>query len=149
MRDKLFSSRKGRSLRMRILSLESLGKFQPLTARNHIAYVGNRDVAHLRNFVSYFDMMSITQPGNEGLARSVQASYLGRIRGGIKPRIVSATATPPTVINNSVSSYYKNMSFRDFHIKFSHLYRGRFKGRGTYMKHMSMRWRKLKNGIIE
>lgn len=74
----------------------------------------------------------------------------------VKPRLGSINKIKGSSIRlskvlglNSVGELQgiKNMSFKDFHMKFSGKYIGKFKGRGSYMSHMARDWKAIKAGL--
>lgn len=143
-RGEIFSHRRGRFLQKQILQLEEIGKFQPLTSQNYVAYMGGRDVAHLRNYVATVDQMFDVLPVGGYNPKSIGSKYLGFNRYTTFKNS-RASATSPNVASKGIVVH--DISFKQFRSKFGHLFRGRFKGRGNYMKHMSLAWRKYKYGL--
>jgi len=114
-----------------ILGWESRGQFQPITASNYIDYVGGEFNARLLTFNTY-STLQLALPGGSGGKAKPKASKRFRPSGA------SAAGA-----NRTGMKSYIGMSFKEFHMKNSHLFKGKYKGRGTYMTHMSMTWRIL------
>jgi RHS repeat-associated protein len=129
-----------------ILRNESNGVFEPLTSTNAVNYYGEQAL-RLMVYSSFSDMISSVSQGPVGINRSVNSRYLGRFTGNNSVRISPATNTSSTVSGQVSHGYFKNMSFNTFRAKFGHLYRGRFSGKGQYMRQMALSWRKLKAGL--
>lgn len=123
-----------------ILYREEIGFYQPITAGNYIDYAGGELNARLATFSSFLDAISSLDDGGSAGSFRLPRSYRRA-----KASDIRANINLPGVGKNTVL-YYKGMSFKDFHMTNSHLYKGKFRGRGTYMTHMSMDWRRYTLG---
>lgn len=88
--------------------------------------------------------------GNKSVSRSVNARYLGTMnnRARIAPsKNNSDFSLQIKRYGSSGVGNMRRMSFNEFHQKYSYLYKGKFRGRGTYLKHMSMDWRAMRAGL--
>ncbi|MGB0254727.1 MAG: DUF6443 domain-containing protein, partial [Flavobacteriaceae bacterium] len=137
MRNKILSGGSdpiSRELRRR----EYEGWYQPITAKNWLSYIGYHDSAQMLSFTSFFQLM-------DGPSLKVNGSR-------IKSRNRLSTNSSYSVLakrlgfgNGIIPNDVKNMTFRQFHQRFSSQYKGKFKGRGTYMTYMSMDFKMIKN----
>ena len=135
------SSGPGDGILRTILARESRGQYLPLTASNHIDYVGGQTNARLLNFSTYSNLV-LSLPGGSGSGQIKPRAYSGIRPSGARNKL-NTRSSGGTNARSSGPQAYKGMSFKEFHMKNSHLYRGKFRGRGNYMTHMSIDWRKL------
>ena len=86
-------------------------------------------------------------PGPKSIVRGVKPRYLGKKtnEGSLASKAEKINILGAKVKSNSKNP--ANMSWKDFVKNYSHHYKGKFKGRGTYLKFMSMDYKMLKNGL--
>ncbi len=147
MRNKILADGTNDPISRLLLSWEKQGTYQPITAKNYINYVGGHTTAKLLTVNSFMNMMGSVSGGPVGISRSVNPRYLGTRsnRGVLTSGQNFASRISGASINN-ISSL-KNMSWLQFRQQYSHLYRGKFMGRGNYMIFMGMDFRAIKAGL--
>ena len=129
-----------------LLGWEQSGNYQPITASNYISYVGSEKTARLLTVQSFMGMMGSVNGGPSSVSRSVTPRYLGtRTNQGslaARNKISSGIGTSTSTVISP-----KDMNWQQFRQQYSHLYRGQFQGRGTYMRFMAMDYNAMKAGL--
>lgn len=144
MRNQILSGGTNDPISRRLLDSEKEGAYQPITAANYIRYIGDEKTARM---IVYGDFLqSIDGPAMQlGSIARVKPRFLGKNTSGrfSSPRARKLGFDDSAGIPRNV----REMSFNDFHIAFSGKYKGKFKGRGTYMQHMARDWHAIKSGF--
>ena len=106
-----------------------------------------------RNFENYWGTTAINRFRFEagvglGIGLASSAGNAGRqlkigAGGGKNLGNFNASGKRPVLTNtsNGRQNYTKNMDFHKFRSKYGHLFRGRFSGKGQYMKEIAKAWR--------
>ncbi|MEL6558330.1 MAG: DUF6443 domain-containing protein [Bacteroidota bacterium] len=135
---------------------ESSGQFVPLTATNYIDYIGSEVAARLLTYDKFRRMIAETGGSNNGKSsvksqtagpykkRRLNRNVINRHgRGMGKSQQARSNFLAMTGSSAKDLAKIKKMSFLQFRQKYSVHYRGKFKGRGTYMKQLAKDWRAL------
>ncbi len=150
MRNKIVSGRSD-PINRNLLRMENEGNYGPITAQNYIRYIGNELTARMLIYGEFSDMMGSAGGGPKAIQRNVIPRYLGlrTNQGSLSTKQNGGSSTASSTSGNytNASNPFKNMSFQEFHHRFSSNYRGKFQGRGTYMTHMAMDWHRLRKGL--
>jgi hypothetical protein len=130
-----------------LLDWEKTGAYQPITAKNYINYVGGETTAKLLTVNSFINMMGSVSGGPVGVSRVVTPRYLSPKSNQGSLASKQNFSSSISGASMSITPSFKNMSWTQFRQQYSHLYIGKFKGSGSYMKFMSMDFKAIKAGL--
>lgn len=130
-----------------LLDWEKSGAYQPITAKNYINYVGGETTAKLLTVNSFINMMGSVSGGPVGVSIAVTPRYLGTKSNQGTLASKQNFSSSVSGASMSITPSFKNMSWTQFRQQYSHLYIGKFKGSGSYMKFMSMDFKAIKAGL--